>query len=788
LTPPPRLAEACRHRRTPKFSGASIDTVIKTVGTSIKRLEDPRLLTGHGRFVDDVVRNDLAHAVIVRSAHAHAELRGVDLRRALAHPGVLGAVTAADFGDGLATIPLRSGARASLLPFLQLPIARGRVRYVGEPVAVLVATDRAAAEDARELVEVDYDPRPAVVDVDDAVSASAPRLFPDGNLAASWTTEVGDVESALRRAPHVVRERFSTGRLTGVPLETRGLLAEWADGRLTVWGATKVPYFNRRVLAPMLGVDESAIDFVETDAGGGFGSRGEFYPEDFLIPWTARRFGRPVKWVEERREHLMAINHSRQQEWTVAVGADADGTIRAFDAALVVDMGAYLRTHGVWVAVLTDAYLAGPYRLENYRCRVSCVLTTKTPTGTVRSPGFFEGTFVRERALDLVAGHLGLDPAAVRRRNLARPADAPYTIATVSEAVAGRAVSFEGEDFGAMFDHALEHAGYQALVADCRARNARAGDVRYGVGLAAAVETSGVGPPYETARVTLTAEGTVVLAAGATSIGQGPATTLAQVCADVLQVAPETIAVHLGDTRFVADGVGSHASRSAVMAGHAVLGAAGALRDRIRALAAERFEASPDDVVLEDGAAIVRGLPDRRCSLREIAALAGGSLAVEHRHEATRGIGACGVHIAVVSVDLATGRVRPERYVLVCDVGRPINPMIVDGQLVGGVVQGIGHALLESLVYDAHGQLLTGTLMDYALPRADAVPAIEVVLLDGAPGPNALGVKGAGETGTSGAGAALANAVAHALGDAAAIRRLPLTAPAVLEGARRGRA
>jgi CO/xanthine dehydrogenase Mo-binding subunit len=750
------------------------------IGTSIKRLEDPRLLTGRGRYVDDVVRPDMLHAVIVRSTHAHARLRGIDLARALAHPGVVGAALAADLGPAR-TIPLRSGARPSLAPFLQPPLARDRVRYVGEPIAIVVARDRAAAEDARELVDVDYEAWPAVVDADASAGASAPRLFAEGNVAASWTTVTGDVERALRESAHVVTERFSTGRMTGVPLETRGLLAEWHAGALTVWGTTKVPYVNRRTLAPMLGIDEARIHFVETDAGGGFGSRGEFYPEDFLVPWASRRFGRPVKWVEERREHFTAINHSRQQEWSVTVGVDPDGRVLAFDATMVNDMGAYLRTHGVWVAVLTDSYLAGPYRIGSYRCRVSCVMTNKTPTGTVRSPGFFEGTFVRERALDVVAARLGLDPTVVRRRNLARPDEMPYTIATVSEAVSGRAVSFEGEDFAAMFDHALRTVGYDALVAGCRARNAAAGDVRYGVGVAAAVETSGVGP-YETAKVTLTAEGTIVLAAGATSIGQGPATTLAQVCAEVLRVAPEAIAVHLGDTRFLGDGWGSNASRSAVMAGNAVFAAAGRLREDIVRLAARHFEASPQDVTLEDGAAIVRGVPDRRCSLREIATLAGGPLEVEHRHEATKGIGACAIHVAVVAVEVDTGRVRPERYVLVCDVGRPINPMIVEGQLVGGVAQGIGHALLENLVYDAGGQLLTTTLMDYALPTADLVPPIEVVLLDHAPGPNALGVKGAGETGTSGVGAALANAVANALGDAAAIRRLPVTAPGVHAG------
>lgn len=750
----------------------------KTIGISIKRVEDPRLLTGAGRYVDDVTRPLMAHAVIVRSTHAHARVSRIDVRRALAHPGVVGCVTAADLGDTMRTIPIRIGARPALAPYLQFPLAGERVRYVGEPVAVLLAGDRACAEDARELVEIEYDDLPAVVDVDAAVNDSAAPLFSGGNVAESWTTAVGDVDAALREAACVVRERFSTGRQTGVPMETRGLVAEWGDGGLTMWGVTKVPYFNRRTLAAMLALDEGRIHFVETDAGGGFGSRGEFYPEDFLVPWTARRFGRPVKWVEDRREHFLAINHSREQRWSVAVGVDAQGRLLALDATLVNDMGAYLRTHGVWVAALSDAYLAGPYRIPSYRCRVACVMTNKTPTGTVRGPGFFEGSFVRERAIDLVAARLGLDPVAVRRRNLARPHDMPYTIATVSEAVTGRAATFEGEDFGAMFDEALEAAGYERLLAACREKSAQADGVRYGVGLAVVVETSGVGP-YETAKVTLTSEGAIVLATGATSMGQGPATTLAQICAEVLQIAPEEIAVHLGDTRFMPDGVGSYASRSAVMAGTAVYRASSGLREKIVALAAARFEASPADVTLEDGTAIVRGVPDRRCSLREIAALAGGPLEEHCRHEVAEGIGSCAVHLAVVAVDVATGLVRPETYVLVCDVGRAINPMIVEGQLVGGIALGLGHALTEELVYDGSGQLLTGTLMDYALPTADRLPAIEVILLGHAPGPNPIGAKGAGETGTSGVGAALANAVANALGADASVRRLPLTATVV---------
>jgi carbon-monoxide dehydrogenase large subunit/6-hydroxypseudooxynicotine dehydrogenase subunit gamma len=751
---------------------------VKFVGAPIKRLEDPRLLVGGGRYVDDLVRPGMVHAVVVRSPHAHARLRRVDARRALALPGVLACVTGADLA-GVPTIPIRQGGKPAHAAYLQPPLARDTVRYAGEPVAVVVATDRACAVDARELVDVDYDVLPALVDADEAERPGGPVLFAEGNVADSWTTVLGDVDAALGGAACVVRERFSVGRQTAAPMETRGLLGEWdaASERLTVWGTTKVPYFNRRTLATLLGLDEARIHFAEADAGGGFGARGEFYPEDFLVPYLARQLGRPVKWVEDRREHFLAINHSREQRWSVVAGADGHGRLLALDAVLVNVLGGYLRTHGVWAAALTASYLPGPYRWPSYRCRVSCVMTNKTPTGTVRSPGFYEGTFVRERVLDLLAARLGLDPAEIRRRNLPRPDETPYTVNSAAMAITEREADFAGEDFGAMFEHALKAGRYEAQLAACRERNAAGGDVRFGVGLAALVETSGTGP-FESARVTLTSEGTITLAAGATSLGQGLPTTLAQVCADVLQITPDDVEVHLGDTDWMPHGVGSSASRSAVMAGSAVHEASARLRERIVALAAKRFEASPADVTLEHGAAFVRGVPDRRCSFREIAGLAGAPIQAEWRHETARAVGSFGVHLSVVGVDLATGQVHPETHFVLCDVGRAINPTIVEGQLRGAVVQGLGHATMEELVYDSSGQLLTGTFMDYALPTADHAPTVEVLVEETAAPSNPLGVKGAGESGTSGVGAAIANAVACAVG-AAAAGHLPVTAPRV---------
>lgn len=744
------------------------------IGVSIKRLEDPRLLVGDGRYVGDVVRPGMAHAVILRSPHAHARVRRVDGRRALARPGVLACLTGADLA-GVPPIPIRHPDKPAQAAYLQPPLAGEKVRYVGEPVAVVVAADPASAVDARELVEIEYEILPALIDGEDAERAGGPRLFPEGNVADSWSTVIGDVDAALRDAACVVRERFSIGRQTAAPMEPRGLLAEWdaASGRLTMWGPTKLPYFGRRTLAAMLGVEEARIDVVQTDVGGGFGARGEFYPEDFLVPYLARRLGRPVKWVEERSEHFLAINHSREQQWSIVAGADRQGRLLALDATLVNVHGGYLRTHGVWVAALASGYFPGPYRWPHYRCRVSCVLTNKTPTGTVRAPGWYEASFVRERTLDLLAARLGIDPAEIRRRNLARPDEEPYTVNTVAMAVTGRDADFTGEDFGAMFEEALKASQYEARVAACRERNAAGGDVRFGVGLAAVIETSGT-PPFESARVTLREDGTLVLAAGATAVGQGLPTTLAQVCAEVLQVPPAQIAVHLGDTRFMPHGFGSNASRSAVMAGSAVHVASTQLKEKIVALAAKRFEASPADIALEDGAAVVRGVPDRACTFAEVAKLAGGPLEAEWRHETARAIGSLSVHLAVVGVDVTTGEVRPESYFLLCDVGRAINPTIVEGQLVGAVVHGLGQATMEELIYDDSGQLLTSTFMDYALPTADRAPKIEVLIHETAAPSNPLGVKGAGEAGTSGVGAAIANAVAAAVGDAAA-RHVPVT-------------
>jgi carbon-monoxide dehydrogenase large subunit/6-hydroxypseudooxynicotine dehydrogenase subunit gamma len=601
--------------------------------------------------------------------------------------------------------------------------------------------------------------------------------------------DLGDIEAALARSHRVLRRSFSTHRPTAVPLETRGLVAEYDEGRatLTVWGPTKVPHFNRQVLAGMLGLDEDRIHFIEPEVGGGFGVRGEFYPEDFLIPFLAVRLRRPVRWIEDRLEHFLAINHSREQRWTIALGIDREGRIKGLDATLINDQGAYVRTHGTLVAAVAAAHLPGPYRIPSYRCRVSCVLTNKTPTATMRAPGLYECNFVRERALDMIARECGIDPVELRRRNLVPGAAMPYAVGTD---IAGIPVTFDSGNFPAQFERALDVTEYERLRTESQRENAGGPDVRVGVGLACVAEPTGWGP-FESAQVRVTQSGKIHVSTGATVLGQGLETTLAQVCAETLQVPLEDIVVRHGDTALMPYGGGTFASRAAVMAGSAVHQASVKLRERIVRVAAEHLELAPADLVLDGGRVAVRGMPSRGLSLREVAALVaprrpGGPgsppptdpepLEATYFHYASHETTCFAVHVAAVAVDTKTGLVTTRRYALLTDVGRAIHPVIVEAQLVGGVVHGLGGTFLEELVYSEDGQLLTGTFMDYLLPSAADSPEVAVSVLEEAPSPsNPLGVKGVGESGTSGAGAALANAVADALGPGVEVTTLPLS-------------
>ena len=760
---------------------------MSVIGTRVPRKEDPRLLRGCGRFGDDVSAAGQVWARVVRSPIAHGRVRRVDLAQARRADGVTAAIAAGDVPAGLA-IPVRLAVQGlDLSGYLQPVLAADVVRYVGEPLAVVVADDPYAAEDAAELVEIDIDDEPAVLDAAEAGRRGSPRLFPAGNVAADFTLGYGDTAAAFRRAAHVVEIEVAIGRHSGVPLEPRALLAvpEPRTGALSIFGMTKVPVFNRDVLAAMLGIDENLIHVHAVDAGGGFGVRGEFYPEDYLVPWLARTLGRPVKWAEDRAEHLVAVNHSRQQSHRVAAAFDAQGRISALSDEVVHDNGAYCRTHGIAVPELTVAMLPGPYRVPAYRGRVQVVLTNKTPCGTYRAPGRYEGTVAREQLLDVAADRLGIDRIELRRRNLLGPAELPHR----------RAMTTLGTDV------VLDTGDYPALLAAAAAEVARlgyhdeAGGAGHtgrprGLGVAVYLEKSGLGP-RDTADVAVTETGIVRVFSGGTSLGQGIETVLAQIAADALGVDLQAVDVVNGDTQLQPFGTGSWASRSTVVAGNAVHQAASAVRARATQLAARILEAAEDDLVVTDGTVSVRGDPAVAVGLGDVARAAApaspylrpgepAGLAARRRFDVTHMTYPYGVHFAVVEVDPGTGRVRVLRYLVASEVGRAINPMLVEGQLRGGAAQGIGGALLEEFTYDETGQPQAITFMEYQMPTAADVPPIDVLLAQLAPSPgNPLGVMGAGEGGISAAGAAVASAVRDALGLAGGVARLPLTPPRV---------
>ena len=754
-----------------------------TVGARVPRKEDSRLLRGRGAFADGFHARGELWARIVRSPVAHGRVRAVDLSKARRAAGVVAAVSAADLPPGLA-IPVRLVLRGlPLTEYLQPVLAAGVVRYVGEPLAVVVAEDGYAAEDAAELADLDIEPLPPVLDAAAAAAPGAVPLFPAGNVAADFSMGYGDADAAFGRAARMVETEIEIGRHTGVPLEPRALLAEPdpRTGGLSITGMTKVPVFNRDVLAGLLGIDETLIHVHAVDAGGGFGVRGEFYPEDYLVPWLALALGRPVKWAEDRAEHLVAVNHSRQQVHRISAAFDSSGRILALADDILHDNGAYCRTHGITVPELTVAMLPGPYRVPAFRGRIRVVLTNKTPCGTYRAPGRFEGTTAREQLLDVAADQLGIGRAELRRRNLLGPGELPCR----------RPLSTLGTDM------VLDAGDYPALLAAAETEAARLGyhaDVdrgrasgrRCGLGLAVFLEKSGLGP-QDTADVMVSKTGTVHVYSGGTSLGQGIETVLAQIAADALGVGTDTVQVVNGDTALQPFGSGSWASRSTVVAGNAVHAAATAVAGRARQLAARMLEAAEDDLITAEGTIAVRGDPRSVVSLAQVARAAApasgylrpgepAGLAARRRFDVNHMTYPYGVHIAVAEVDPGTGEVRVLRYLVAYEVGRAVNPALVEGQLRGGVAQGIGGSLLEEFSYDETGQPQAVTFMDYQMPTAAEIPPIDVLVAQEAPAPgNPLGVRGAGEGGISAAGAAVASAVRDALGLAGSVGRLPLT-------------
>jgi aerobic carbon-monoxide dehydrogenase large subunit len=725
------------------------------VGSPIERIEDPRFLRGRGEYVDDLAFEAMLHAVILRSPVAHGRIRSVDKSAALARPGVHAVITAADVGPMIPVIPVRQDGHPAFQPLEQPVIAHDKVRYVGEPVALVLAETQAAAEDALDAIGIDIVPLPAVVDSTTAAKGDCLLFESTGSNAALTLSGLrGNPELAFTAAVFTRRERFKVQRHAAVPMEPRGLLAQWNadDGQLTLYGAAKVAFVNRRILARQMGLAESAIRLVENDVGGGFGARGEFYPEDFLIPFAARLTGRPVKWIEDRREHLLASNHAREAECELEIACDGNGTILALRGHATTDQGAYIRTNGPTPARNIAQVIAGPYRIPNVHIDVVLMMTNKTPVGTYRGPGRFEADFFRERLFDIAAGEMDIDPVEFRRRNLMTEAEMPCRLPTV--APLDIASETDSGDYRRTLDRCLEEIGWTA-------RATMQGQLIDGCYRGTAVGCyieGGASGPKESARLVLEADGRVSVFVGSSSVGQGLETVLAQIAADALELPLDAIkGVFHGSTDHVVEGFGAYSSRSVVMGGNAIVLAAADLRQSIRGKAAGMLACAPNEVEI-DGARVLAS-EGRSLSLSLFA-----GLSAEASYASSKRTYSYGAHAAHVAVDPKTGHVDVLDYVAVEDVGRIINPLTLHGQVVGAVVQGLGGAFLEHLIYDGDGQLLTGSFADYLLPSASDFPNITTVTLEEKPSPNnPLGAKGAGEGGVIPVGGVIANAVAAAL-------------------------
>jgi len=762
------------------------------IGLSVKRREDRRFLTGQGRYVDDLRLPDLLHAAIVRSPHAHARIVAIDARRALALPGVVAVFTSVELPECAGAVPpLVPSPR--LRPYAQPAIAGAKARHAGEAVAVVVADDVYRATDGGELVDVGYDVLRAAATVDAAVATEAPRVFdewPD-NAAGPSDGAVGDVARGFGEAHVVVEARLTVPRAAAVPIEPRGVLVqpEAPDGRLTVWTSTQVPFAVRAAIAAALSLAEEQVRVIAPDVGGGFGAKGHVYPEDVLLPAIARRLRRPVKWIETRREHFLATAPDRDQRHRARLGIARDGAITAVQTEFTRDGGAY-PVIGDVISLNSINHLPGPYRVAHLKGSAVNVVTHKTFSAAYRGAGRPEVAYVLDRLLDRAARRAGLDPAALRQRNLIRPGEMPYT--TGLRYRDGVPIVYDPADYPSAFARLLARFGYDDWRA---AQAARRGSPRpIGIGLSAYLEGTGIGP-FEGADVKIDPSGAIYLQIGVSSQGQAHETTLAQVCAAELGVETERVVVVGGDTAVVGYGNGTIASRVAAVAGPAVARTAREVARKARLVAGELLECAPNDVVLAGGRAHVAGMTERAVDLGRLARASLRSPTL--LRDGAPGLHACaffrpetvtwafGAHACALEVDVETGALRLLRYVAVHDCGRPLNPMIVEGQLHGGIVQGIGAALAEELIYDDAGQLLTGSLMEYGLPKADQVPPLEVIALDFPSTRNELGVKGVGESGIISPVPAIANAVEDALADRGVeITRVPLTPASVWEALR----
>jgi aerobic carbon-monoxide dehydrogenase large subunit len=747
------------------------------IGSRIKRREDPRLIMGRATYVDDVQLPRMTYAAILRSPYAHARIRSINVDQAKALPGVVAVLTGADLQGK--NVPC-----GWTLPDMKVAphpaLAVGKVRYTGDAVAVVVAEERDIARDALDLIEVDYEPLPVVVDAEKAIQPGAPQLHEEvpQNTTFVWKVAGGDVEKAFREAEVVVKERIVNQRLIPNAIEPRGMVAQYnpGSGDLTLWTATQIPHLVRLLLSMVMGIPEQKVRVIAPEIGGGFGSKLYLYPEEVIVATLAKTTGRPVKWIEERRENYVATTHGRDHVQYVEVAAKRDGTITGLRVKCIANMGAYLSTFAPGIpTILFGLMLTGNYRIPNIFCEVTGVHTNTTLVDAYRGAGRPEATYLVERAVDLTARELGIDPAEIRRRNFV-PANAfPHTTAT--------GVTYDSGNYQPTLERALEIVGYQQLRQE-QERLRKEGKY-LGIGVTTYVEICGMAPSqvlgavgagaggWESATVRVHPTGKVTVYSGASSHGQGHETAFAQIVGDGLGVPFEDVEVVHGDTAQVQFGIGTFGSRSAAVGGMAAVMSVNKIEEKAKKIAAFLLEAAEADLVFEGGQFFVKGTPGRGITIQQVAFAA----YVPHKYptglepglEATSFYDPSnftwpfGSHVAVVEVDPETGVIKLRRYIAVDDCGRVINPLLVDGQIHGGLAQGIAQALFEEAVYDENGQLISGSLMDYAVPKADDLLNFELDRTETPSPVNALGVKGVGEAGTIASSAAIVNAVVDAL-------------------------
>jgi carbon-monoxide dehydrogenase large subunit len=741
--------------------------VSKLVGARVKRREDPSLIRGLGEYVDDVKSPGMLHVAILRSPHAHARIKSIDANAARQLAGVVAVFTGSELKDEIGTIPTTADN-----PTLRIPphrvLAADKVCYVGEGVAVVVAEDRYTARDALDLIQVDYEPLPVVTDPERSLTPGSPVIhseWPD-NLAFSWQQEQGDVTGAFKQADRIVKQRLVHQRLAPIAIEPRGVLARClADSKdLTVWSSTQIPHLLKTHLAQMLKFPENQLRVIAPEVGGAFGSKLNVYAEEALLGYLALKLNRPVKWIEERRENIQATIHGRGQVGEVEAAVKKDGTLLGLRYKVVADIGAYHQLFTPAIPPFTGLMLSGCYKIPAIAIAVKAAFTNKMSTDAYRGAGRPEATYVIERLMDCVARELRLDPVKLRQKNFPKSTEFPFKTAT--------GLAYDSGNYQAVLAKALKLAGYEKLRREQKRLRSRG---RYlGVGVSTYVEICAMGPGFwEYGKVEVEPDGKVNVYSGASPHGQGQKTSFAQIVADQLGVELDDIRVIHGDTKSVAKGIGTFGSRATAVGGIAVYQAAETVREKARELAAHILEVDADDLVFADGKFNVKGVPRKGLTIQQIARQARGAtnlpehlsteLAADATFEPSNFTFPFGAHICVVEVDSQTGRVEIKKYIAVDDCGKVINPLLVDGQVQGGIAQGLGQALYEEIVYDENGQLVTGSLMDYALPRAADLPRFKLARTETPTPVNPLGIKGIGEAGTIGSTPAMVSAVVDAL-------------------------